>query len=241
VHNNEVTAIVNVGRAGRIAPSAIRFVSILALALAATGCAEFKVTHGDRKREVGLQYYLPKPYLMITKNVTFAPPVAASAAESGSADKSTSGDAVTEVLQYSAHILYLPDLVDGERTIWMKPWLGSVSSNLALANGWQLTGANVTLDSKTAESVTGAGAVAGGLAPMFTPVAGGSGFATELVKALAPTLEKLAPQAAGDFVKAAIQESKAEIWLYEIRLSVDGERVEFDIVDGWKPWKPEGQ
>ncbi len=111
-----------------------------------TGCASVvvkKIPTGSTMD--GIHFYRPAPYLMV------------------------SSDASKE-LQFK--IVWMPDKSE-EYIIQAKPGLGSVSFNPTLENGWNLTGLNATVDTKTAEILTALpGLISGAAGMRAAPVEG---------------------------------------------------------------------
>lgn len=160
-----------------------------------TGCATFRGVENK-----GIPYYLPKPYLLVTKNVAVVQPTIPTAPKPKTANKkakkddckninincdptptpaptppsNTTPDKPTKKPTYAFQVIYLPDL-GKERHIKMSAGLGSMTATFALANGWQFGGASVSLDSKTTENITAIGNAVGSLASLATTSAGESG------------------------------------------------------------------
>lgn len=131
------------------------------------GCATYSVKTECEKLK-GVEYYPPKPYLVITK-------------------KTVVKDNAEIPTEYSVAVFYLPDYKAGKRFFDIRPNLGSASAELKLDDGWRLAGANITLDSKFVEGLN-AGAGLLGAIP-----AGGAGAPSpwlEIAKMLIPGLTK---------------------------------------------------
>lgn len=169
---------------------AISLLVVVAMGAGLSGCATFEVT-GERGGTPGIAYYLPKPYLLVTKNVStpgVTPKEAGSGDEKnkeGADDNSNSANSSESYARdpvYTFQVLYLPDVAAGKQYAKAKPGLGSVSAELALVNGWQLSSAKIGLDSKVPETLTALGSVAA--APAFAPAAGqaGTGFVDAALK-----------------------------------------------------------
>ena len=129
---------------GRDTAPKIRLAAVIALCLLAvavfTGCAAVtvkKIPRGDAGSVEGIRFYRPVPYLMVSHG----------SADSG---KPSANEGVT--LQFT--IVWMPDLSQ-EYAIQAKSGpFGSVTFNPTLKDGWNLTGLNATVDSKTAELLT---------------------------------------------------------------------------------------
>jgi len=87
----------------------------------------------------GLRFYRPAPYLQVSE--------AADTTDGGS----KSGGAQATRLQFS--IVWLPDYKQ-EYIVQSHPGFGSVTFKRTLADGWNLTGMEASMDSKTAEILT---------------------------------------------------------------------------------------
>jgi hypothetical protein len=120
----------------RPTPRALVAGSSVALALASLACASVTVRRltSDMDSAPGIRFYRPAPYVLVE-------PVAA---EGGSAPGAV-----------KVSIIWLPDYTQ-QYVIEAKPGLGSVSFNPTLTDGWNLTGFDATVDSKTAELLTAA-------------------------------------------------------------------------------------
>lgn len=178
------------------------------------GCAEFSVRTKVIKdgkatwQETGIRYYLPKPYLLLSKSL----------------DTPQHARGTSQGVGYAVEVIYLPDLVIGPQQVRLHPRLGSVSADLKLTDGWQLSGANVKLDSKFSEALTAAGTVAA--APAFAPTAGVAG--KNIVDVLLKLIEQ--PGTADSAFEQLDEVSKPTMWLFEIKVTDDGNSIEFKPV-----------
>ncbi len=162
---------------------------ILAMITFFSGCATFTVSPGG-----GIPYYLPKPYLLVTKNVTVIQPAVPKSPKPTAAKKKDQKDdckninincdsasipksppaplpkpepaKIEKKPTYTFQVIYLPDFAEGKKHLKMSAGLGSMTATFALANGWQFGGATVSLDSKTNENITAIGTVASSFAAM---------------------------------------------------------------------------
>ena len=127
---------------------------------------------GDRTTD-GVRYYRPEPYLLVTREqsaagagnqrdagIRRAPPP-------GGRPAPAPAPAAAEP-QTSMRIIWLPNRSE-EYVIRVRPGIGTASLNVSLTDGWNLTGTNADLDSKTSEFITaisGLAATAGRLAAL---------------------------------------------------------------------------
>jgi hypothetical protein len=98
----------------------------------------------------GIHYYRPKPYLLVTESLTEKPRAAG-----GKPEKTES---------CVAEIKYLPDYTQ-EYVIVPHYWLGSVALKPTLADGWNLTNFDSTVDTKVPETITAFANLAKAAAP----------------------------------------------------------------------------
>jgi len=113
----------------------LKVLSLLFLLIFLASCARVQIyDQGDNK--TGIQFYNPKPYLMVVRNP-----------EKDEAVKTS--------------IIYLPDLKNPQRAE-IKGWIGSVDLKLELTNGI-LTSYGEVVDSKIPETIT---AVSGAIEPL---------------------------------------------------------------------------
>src|SRR5579872_4257899 len=98
----------------------------------------------------GIRYYRPKPYLLVTETVTEK---TGGAPGGGTASESC-----------VAEVKYLPDY---SREYVMIPhyWLGSVAMKPTLADGWNLTNFDSTVDTKIPETINALAALSKSVAP----------------------------------------------------------------------------
>ncbi|HLH03707.1 MAG TPA: hypothetical protein VKX25_13120 [Bryobacteraceae bacterium] len=146
-------------------------------------------------KDVGFQYAIPAPYLVIT-NAKLSVPGAPSPPDSGgkpnTTGKPSGAGADTKGLDetkdqnpspppVTATIIYLPS--DEKYAVKVKSGIfGTFKGSLTLQNGWMLTGVNQEYDTKGTETVTAFSGVLGTILK-----AGGLGFVPE-GKAQAPFL-----------------------------------------------------
>lgn len=181
------------------------------------GCASTvkvgRLTAGQPWQETGIPYYLPKPYLLITKNFTPVLPAAVTSsntpASTPSPKKETSTNDMTEsttgtnVLdKFSYQLIYLPD-TNQMYSVKITRGLGSSSNSINLLNGWTLTSINMQNDSKTAELVQGVSGSFKDLVTAATSAGGAIAKFDKLPEILKPILRDVVVLDAG-------------VWLYDI-------------------------
>ena len=160
----------------------------------------------------GIAYYLPKPYLLITKNMTttsFKIEVTESKEKREikqtpimSEDKG--GDS------YQIQIIYLPDLSE-KHSLKIVSRTGKIDTKLTLINGWQLVGLNLDADADTAKIITAIGSL--------IPKAAGL---PSLTKGMEKEMEGVLPET---------EAKEAGLWLYEIKVK-NGE-TKYNLVIQW--------
>lgn len=202
-------------------------------------------------KDVGLTYYLPKAYLVLTKNVAFNQPPAAPPKESekpAEEKDSAVGSAValepTPAPQFTANIIYLPDLCKGPRRIKLDPRLGSIESTFGLANGWQLNAAQVNLNSKAAENLASAASLVGAAAPFAAPAPAATGTnANDLLTSIVNGILALGSSTARidekalDVLRSKLAEAadpSPRIWLFEY--TFDGTCISLRPVECFNPF-----
>jgi len=144
------------------------------------------------KRETpgkGIPYYLPHPYLVITKNLTFVTSAEKAASSSTSAttekqsgsqvfnvkcsnnkedtDKTKSdqnncssvNNAASAKDTYAMQVIYLPDRSQ-KYALYCHRGTGTYDASVTLVDGWKLSGLNTKSDAKTAEIIQAIGSAA---------------------------------------------------------------------------------
>ena len=134
----------------------------------ASGCASVAVKKlpagGDDSME-GIRFYRPVPYLMVSE-------ASSEPKQSNTSTSSSPGSSPAPTLQFT--IVWMPDLSQ-EYAIRTNSGLVSIEFNPTLENGWNLTGLNAKVDSKTGELLTAvAGLVPKATAAAPRPAAAGS-------------------------------------------------------------------
>jgi len=196
----------------------------LIVCLMLSGCSStvtaVKLTEDGEK---GIPYYLPKPYLMITRNLGSIKPVTTKTVEEkiDGAKKTTKTETKTEYKRVAGdgdnvffQIIYLPDLAE-KYGIRMKSGSGTLETDISLEDGWNLTGINMKADTKTAETLQGIGSI----------VEGVGGAISAAMPGVGPT---------------GTTPKKVEVRLYEIKLVNGQMRIsENKPVFVWPPRPPE--
>jgi hypothetical protein len=172
----------------------------------------------------GIPYYLPHPYLVVTKNlvcVTAEKPEstasqasdqAASKQDSSkpkttSSDSSSKNDTASNKDTYSMQVIYLPD-ADQKYALYYNRGTGTYDSAVTLVDGWKLTGLNTKGDSKTTEIIQAVGTALKDTASTAASVA--TGIAA--FKAAVPVMEEEA-------IKPSVSAETPEvvgIWIYDL-------------------------
>ncbi len=117
-------------------------VFFLSIFLFITGCTSVVTT----SQTEGIPYYLPKPYILITRNI----PLIDIQEDSKVFNIKKNQDII------SFKIIYLPDLKEKHR-LFIKSGTGSIDTNITLTDGWKLTGINLKADSETSEIIEAIG------------------------------------------------------------------------------------
>ena len=133
-----------------------------------------------------IPYYLPKPYLVVARNVR---------ATGGKEAPGTAAPVASDGAAYTYQIVYLPDL-RLKYGVQFTRGSGTYDANFALEDGWRFTGLTAKADAKTPETI----AAVGGLIKELTA----AGLSLATAKGL--------PAAA----LAAAEEQPASLWIYEI-------------------------
>lgn len=136
-------------------------------------------------RTEGIPYYLPRPYLVISKNFSLsqATAIEKTAPSNGGSNattqaKNTVKTTVTPVASTNAdifawQIIYLPDL-NQKYGLRFKRGTGTQETSFTLVDGWKLTGVNTKSDAKTAETIAAVGTtvkdIGSVLATAFLPI-----------------------------------------------------------------------
>jgi len=187
-----------------------------------TGCGSsisvISLKDGKKEDKKAIPYYLPQPYLLITKDfshlgtkttkaekTTSANTQKPAEKDSGTAKKETSS--ITEPVSITVNgftykIIYLPNLAEKYGLVYNS---GSGESDLSftLKDGWMFTGLNLESDTQIDETITAMSSFVGSIAKAVGPYKRFPWPATE------PELEPA-------------------IWLF--KMTFDGEKITFDRV-----------
>ena len=187
---------------------AIKFVLLVTI-VGIAGCAStisvlpLSKTAVEESKESGIPYYLPRPYLLVTKNFNATKQTATKTKEEKKKGDETSTTTIeatssepalkNESDSYSVQVIYLPDL---KRRYGLKidKGTGTFDSTITLVDGWKLTGINVKSDSKTAEIISSVGGAAKDVGALI----------------------KAAPEVAERLVAEIAKQPNAQLWLYEL-------------------------
>lgn len=121
----------------------------LALASCAPTLTAYKLD-GSGKRvhrhaASGIPYYLPKPYLLIARNLVLVP-------EKTEPSKSGIDSGMEPESRYTYQIVYLPEMSQ-QYGLRMTRGLGSYGTEISLKDGWMFTGARFEGDTEVAETI----------------------------------------------------------------------------------------
>ncbi|MFO0828922.1 MAG: hypothetical protein U0572_12345 [Phycisphaerales bacterium] len=118
----------------------------------ASGCATVTADKSGR----GIPFNTPQPYLVVTRSKK--PPIygtrTTETIEDGKVKRTVTEPCMLfdSQIETTYAIVYLPNLSD-RYWLRMEAGLGAVQSDVAIADGWRLTGVKASADSKTAENV----------------------------------------------------------------------------------------
>jgi hypothetical protein len=160
----------------------------------------------------GIPYYLPRPYLMVTKNLVLTAKTETETTVKKSEDgKQTETNTVVTTTgptaqseagdTYTCEIVYLPDLNE-KYLLRFNRGAGTQENSFTLQDGWKLTGINTKADAETAETITAVATVMKELANLAKNAAVSS---TEGGKA-----------AVLDSPKKVTTDKQAGVWLYDL-------------------------
>ena len=157
----------------------------------------------EESEKSGIPYYLPRPYLLITKNFNGSKQTTTKTKEEKKKGDETStttteATATEPVLKnesdsYSVQVIYLPDL-KRRYGINIDKGTGTFDSIITLVDGWKLTGINVKSDSKTADIISAVGGVAKNISELMGDP----------------------PESANRLRADIAKQPNAELWLYEL-------------------------
>ncbi|MDZ4852618.1 MAG: hypothetical protein SGI77_25295 [Pirellulaceae bacterium] len=143
----------------------IVFAVFLAFITISIGCTpRVRVRANPTIKDPGIRYYRPKPYLFVSsvgeKSVTNNP------------DESTTTVTKPDPKYVNLQLQYLPDFSE-EYAVDVRTGFGTADVSLTLEDGWNLTGINQKLDSKTAENIAASAELLKGIASVASPGIGG--------------------------------------------------------------------
>lgn len=188
-----------------------------------TGCGSSitAISLEDGENKKAIPYYLPQPYLLITKDYSHL------ATKTINTEKTTTGDAQEQagevsktqkkemsttaepvsitVNGFTYKIIYLPNLAEKYGLVYNT---GSGVSDLSftLKDGWMFTGLNLKSDAQIDETITAMSSLIGSIAKIAVPIP----------PTKAPTWPVPKP------------ELEPAIWLF--KMTFDGEKITFDRV-----------
>jgi nitrogen fixation protein len=132
------------------------------------------------EKDEGIPYYLPKPYLLITRGLSatvYKPKVTETVTEKSSNGTKTTttvteqavGTPNTDKTAYSMEIVYLPDLRD-KYGITIKSGSGTSDTKITLENGWRLTSLAEISDTKIADTIKATAELASAITPAIAEI-----------------------------------------------------------------------
>jgi len=184
----------------------MKFVMIVLILLFIGGCASTITARPGG--ETGIPYYLPKPYLLITKNLT---PLVEKTTEKKDDKGNTTAiehtvEPVTINIQekdsYSFQVIYLPDLTQ-KYGLEIQSRTGTIKTNVTLIDGWKLVGINLDADAKT----------------------------SDIIKAVGDLIPSIPKGMGIEKGMGVVEEKKVGLWLYEIK--VENGQLKYDLVIEW--------
>lgn len=170
----------------------MRWPIMIVLLGVANGCAHVNVAAlnldgtADKSKAEGLQYYLPKPYLLVVslpeeasrpKMQEQTPPKKDPAGDATPDGNKTPAASVSDMSflaatkQYQVKLIYLPDF-SRRYAVSISAGLGTAQMNAQLQNGWMLTSLNGSSDSKIPETITALAALASSIGGAVTGAGG---------------------------------------------------------------------
>ncbi|MFZ0034990.1 MAG: hypothetical protein WAK60_08405 [Sedimentisphaerales bacterium] len=200
-----------------------------------TGCSSSITAvslKGPNKNKKAIPYYLPQPYLLITKDFsqlatktinTEKTTTGDTQEQAGEASKtqkketSTTAEPVSITVNgFTYQIIYLPNLAEKYGLVYNT---GSGVSDLSftLKDGWMFTGLNLKSDAQIDETITAMSSLVGNIAKIVSP---------SLTIGTPSKGLTLAPELGPEVTR----EPKLEpaIWLF--KMTLDGEKITFDRV-----------
>jgi len=182
-------------------------------ALFLTGCGASVTVKKLNDKDKGIPYYLPKPYLLITRGFSESK-VTETKTENPDGTMTTQtvkeqAPATTKSGQtaYSMKIIYLPDLRN-TYGITINPGIGKSETKITLENGWKLTSLAENTDTQVAETITATAGLTGTIVQALS-------------KGVSPVTEKVPDYS---------------IIIYEIEK--DGDKVKINLQKPFFTWPP---
>lgn len=182
---------VNDMKTGRSSLAVVARAVALVVVLACSGCLGAKLEgHKIRSDEQeAMPYYLPKPYLLVTKNFNLVQTTKKTTTttrldgtkiqvveEATGGSSAASGKLDSEKTVYAHQIVYLPDRCN-QYGLRISRGIGTLNSTIELEDGWKFTGADLKTDSKTPETIE---AIGRPIAEIGKALVGGLGGAARL-------------------------------------------------------------
>ena len=123
--------------------------AVLLVALVSSACLgpKLEARRIQSDEQEGMPYYLPRPYLIVSKNFN---PVQTTG-KATTASKPDAGEAV-----HAYQIVYLPDRCN-QYGLTVSRGIGTLESRIELEDGWKFTGLTLETDSKTPETIAAIG------------------------------------------------------------------------------------
>ena len=118
---------------------------LLCLTTAVACTPRVRVLPNPSPHDKGIRYYRPKPYLLVSSGV----------AETtvSEREKTVTTKSVPDPKYVNIQLVYLPDFEE-EYAIDVRTGFGTADVEITLEEGWNLTGINQKLDSRTSENLT---------------------------------------------------------------------------------------
>lgn len=189
---------------------------LLGATLIFSGCAS--TITASSGGETGIPYYLPKPYLLITKNLTFlTEKITEKKNDKGNTEaiEHTVGPITTNNNKgdsYFFQVIYLPDLTQ-KYGLEIQSRTGIIKTKVTWIDGWKLVGLNLDADAKTSDIIKAIGEAITQL-PIIRPMKG---------------IEK---SMGIEGIEKKIEKAKeAGLWLYEIK--VENRQLKYELVLHW--------
>jgi len=179
---------------------------------------------GEKENKKAIPYYLPQPYLLITKDFSHPGTKTTKTEKTESANtqaEQDSGTAKNETIitkepvsitvnGFTYKIIYLPNLAEKYGLVYNTS-SGESDLSFTLKDGWMFTGFNLKSDTQIDETITAISSLVSSIAKTVVPSEIG-------------LLAKSIPEEPGEVP----EEPKPLIWLF--KMTFDGEEIIFDRV-----------